>query len=526
MDQLCNVPIEELYPSPTNPRKTFEDMENLTASVREKGVRQPLLVRHKPSERGIYEIIAGARRYRASLAAGKETVPAIVQDLSDDEVLEIQLIENIQRSDLHPMEEADGYQMMLDRTEYDVPAIAQKVGKSETYVYQRLKLLDLIDPVRKAFLQNLITISHAILIARLQPKDQEEAFNWLFEDDWRGNRDHPERARELAQWIDRQIHLDLKGAPFKLTDESLLSEAGSCIRCPKRTGFTPTLFPDVKKKDTCTDRACFKKKLDAHVRQQLDKAARKKQDLVMVSSNHKTENKDLLGTTKYSQVEKAGECPDTRKAIVAEGYGLGVTKFICTNPDCPVHGKAQISSGDQKWKEEQQKKRAVLKKATLKREAIYRRISDKLNDGLLVNSTDRYSPISVQELRLIALALLHTRDHRSLSYLSQEKVDNIQEIIDQRIRTMDIAEITVTAMKLCLCNYLHFNEWHTDAAGIPELLALAADLYDIDLKKIEEEVAEKSARKPRAGKKPPGTDPEQPAPYPTDADSTNNEEEF
>jgi len=280
------IPISELVPSLTNPRKTFNDLEELTESVREKGVLQPILVR--PGANHAYEIIAGECRYRAARAAGLDSMPAIVRDLNDQETLEVQLIENVQRRDLRPMEEAYGFQLMLTRTAYDVPSLAAKIGKSETYVYQRLKLLDLIDDARRLLESDEITVSHAILLARLQPEDQSEALKTHYTKIWEYGCEEEmmefSSVRVLAAWIETSIHLDLKKAIFSTNDKSLLDGVGSCIECPKRTGFTPQLFPDIKKKDTCTDRACYVRKRQAYIKRKLVTAQKKGSPLAKIST--------------------------------------------------------------------------------------------------------------------------------------------------------------------------------------------------------------------------------------------------
>lgn len=175
-----------IAPSPTNPRKTFEPraLEELSASIKEHGVLQPVLVRPWPPERKrakghedgpLFELVAGERRVRASHAAGLEEVPALVRELSDEQVIDIQLVENIQRKDLHALEEADGYRQLMRVAKYDAARIAAKIGMSAKYVYDRIKLLELIEPLKKAFLADRFTVGHAIILARLSKEDQKRA---------------------------------------------------------------------------------------------------------------------------------------------------------------------------------------------------------------------------------------------------------------------------------------------------------------------------------------------------------------
>ena len=144
------TPIELLRRNPDQPRKAFGDAElgDLTDSIRDKGVLQPILVRPAPGAPGEYQIVAGERRWRAAQRAGLRTVPVLVRELDDLEVLEIAIIENVQRADLNPMEEAQGYKALIDRFGRTQEAVAKAVGKSRSHVANALRLLALPEEVR------------------------------------------------------------------------------------------------------------------------------------------------------------------------------------------------------------------------------------------------------------------------------------------------------------------------------------------------------------------------------------------
>jgi ParB family chromosome partitioning protein len=140
----------------------------------------------------------------------------------------------------------------LGEPAYTIAIIASRAGKSEAYVYGRIRLADLMSPVAEAFLKDQITIGHALLIAKLPASQQQEAFSAAFRGLWtsEGNSQVLIPVRELAAWIESNILLQLASAPFDKQDETLVPEAGSCVNCPKRTGFNKLLFPDVRK-DSC-----------------------------------------------------------------------------------------------------------------------------------------------------------------------------------------------------------------------------------------------------------------------------------
>jgi ParB family chromosome partitioning protein len=159
----ATLPVEMLSPSPLQPRKHFDDaaLEELTASLKEKGILQPLLVRPDPANAGHYEIIAGERRWRAAQRAQIHDVPVIVRELSDAEVLEVALIENLQRQDLSPVEEARGYRRLMDEFDHTQEEIGDIVGKSRAHVANMLRLLQLPDGAQRLIDDGKLTAGQA-----------------------------------------------------------------------------------------------------------------------------------------------------------------------------------------------------------------------------------------------------------------------------------------------------------------------------------------------------------------------------
>lgn len=156
------LPVEFIIANRANPRRTFnaEQLEELTNSIREKGVMQPLLVR--PSDDpNVFEIIAGERRWRAAQKAGLHDVPVIVRDVNDKEALELAIIENVQRADLNPLEEAMGYGQLIEQFDYTQQDLAQVIGKSRSHVANTLRLLRLPEDVRDMVASGTLTAGHA-----------------------------------------------------------------------------------------------------------------------------------------------------------------------------------------------------------------------------------------------------------------------------------------------------------------------------------------------------------------------------
>jgi ParB family chromosome partitioning protein len=160
-ESLRLVPIEHIHPNPRNPRKTFatEELQELAQSIRDKGLLQPLVVR--PRADGEFEIVAGERRWRAAQLASQHELPVLVRELTDSETLEIALIENIQREDLNPLEEARAYSELMEHFSYTQQQLAASVGKSRSHIANTLRLLTLPATVRTYIEQGKLTAGHA-----------------------------------------------------------------------------------------------------------------------------------------------------------------------------------------------------------------------------------------------------------------------------------------------------------------------------------------------------------------------------
>lgn len=158
-----SLPIDQLFPNPDQPRRQFdaEALDELSRSIRSKGVIQPLIVRPRGDSENQYEIVAGERRWRAAQAAGVHEVPVVIRDFSDEDVLEIAIIENIQRADLNPIEEAAGYEQLMSRFGHTQEKLAQALGKSRSHIANLLRLLTLPDVVKTAVIDGKLSAGHA-----------------------------------------------------------------------------------------------------------------------------------------------------------------------------------------------------------------------------------------------------------------------------------------------------------------------------------------------------------------------------
>lgn len=334
------IAIDQIHESTTNPRQTFEQtkLEELADSIRQHGLIQPITVR--PNSDG-FEIVAGARRFRAAQFAELFSLPARIVELDDAAAMEWQLVENSQRVDVHPYEEAQGFQRLLDLPGYDVAALVEKSGKSASHIYARLSLLQLIPAVAEAFTQECITTSHANLIARLPQQHQAEAFGNCWRKDWQDKEAHLLPAKHLSAWIQANLYLNLAEAPFDREDPNLKPEAGACVTCPRRSGFNTSLFADVQG-DQCLDAACFQGKVAAHIDREL--AARP--ELVQIETAWRPpaeQRPGALTRNAYREIAQPDNpdaeppCPSAKASVIVYGKNVGRTVTVCLDDECPVH---------------------------------------------------------------------------------------------------------------------------------------------------------------------------------------------
>jgi len=288
-EPAVRLPLTLLKPSPTNPRKRFDPakLAELADSIKKQGgVYQPILARRNPEYtegNGMppYEIVAGERRWRASGMAGAEDILTLVRDLTDFQAWEIQLSENIDRQDLHPLEEAEGLKRLL-RGELGGPGyanadeLAARLGKSRRWVFNRLALLNLCETARTALWEDKINASVAGLLARMHDTaQQKEALEHILQ----GFGGEPLSFRSASEWLQKKYMLRLSNARFDI--KAIYAVEGPCGQCGKRSGAAPDLFTDLASGgDHCLDAKCFEAKTDEAVEQVLANALTKGQTVL------------------------------------------------------------------------------------------------------------------------------------------------------------------------------------------------------------------------------------------------------
>src|ERR1700686_4279174 len=501
-NEYRSVPISILVESATNPRKRFDEknLEELAASMKAQGILAPLLVREL--EESKYEVVAGARRLRAAKLAELEIVPVRVVKLTDAESVEAQVVENLQREDIHPLEESLGFKSLLQLGEptYTIASIAARAGKSEAYVLGRIKLADLIPPVAEAFLKDTIAIGHALLIAKLPASQQQEALSAAFRGLWtsEGNSQVLIPVRELAAWIESNILLQLASAPFDKQDEALVPEAGSCVNCPKRTGFNKLLFPDVRK-DSCTSPDCFRAKIDASVKKTMEtkpqliqiSAAWNSREGAPLGRNHYVEleikkSKPNGASSKLSAVQKP--CDKMAEAIVMDGGKRGQVVKVCADPACRTHHPNPPSP--QQVERERAEERKRIEKEKLAITTRHR---------VLATILQRASaPLKKADLLAVAHYLIGHLSYSQVPALAKRhkvEVKNDSASAQGRLTKQGSKYDESELCKLLLEVSLLDSPYLRPSASRDDVLVTAAQRYRVDTEKLQKAVAKDFAAK-------------------------------
>jgi ParB family chromosome partitioning protein len=234
------VPIEQIRGGKLNPRKTFkeDELSELADSIREKGLVQPILVRPEPGASNSYEIVAGERRWRASQRAGLHTVPVIVRDLVDQEVLELAIIENVQRADLNPIEEAAGYQELIERYAYTQERLAEVIGKSRSHLANTLRLLKLPMTVQSMVEDGKISAGHA---RALVGRDDAEAIAKKIVDSQMNVRDVEALVQAGTETVQTTRRVRDKDADTKAFEKELADILGLKVEIRRGSGESGVL---------------------------------------------------------------------------------------------------------------------------------------------------------------------------------------------------------------------------------------------------------------------------------------------
>ncbi|HVC90585.1 MAG TPA: ParB/RepB/Spo0J family partition protein [Acidobacteriaceae bacterium] len=537
------IAVGRLLPSPKNPRVTFDEvtLRELADSIQAIGIQVPLLVRPLPG--GSYEIVAGHRRFNAAALLGLSDVPCIVRNLDDAAAREIMVVENLQRDDLPPMEEAEAY-LALKQILGSTQAIAARVGKPIAYVTRRLQLNSLGMHSRDAMRAQLITIDHALLLAKLGQEEQDKNLKWTLDTnagiktsveaviaDVTKRKAQEEKSRygawepgsvlELKNHIEQHTGRKLATAPWDLSATNLHADGVACLGCPSNTDDNRALFSDMSIDEaTCANGACWAVKQDTFVHIQMAAAGDKTLRLSWklseaeprmetvtraagVNSNGVKQGAYTITGPNEKAVLRQGQwvlakkdsCPKVRKGVTVDfeesrygdsGKGKpGEILQVCITPKCKVHPKAY----------ETRAKRSnaggydpVAEKKKREENAIAVAIENKIRLALAKRAVEKVEKLPIEALRMLLL---------------KREASEMPASVVADLKTASITGQAFARAVALLALYeseVEIREWQRPEAGRKEFLAtlkmLGVDGQEARKPKLEPKVAKPIAKKP------------------------------
>jgi ParB/RepB/Spo0J family partition protein len=514
---LITAPWDLVHDSPFQYRKTHDEekLQELTGNIIETGgIHQAILARRRfpnplfPEYNPLdgFEIVAGHRRKICGMRAGLAGGPLVVKDLDDLQVRRIQLTENIQRLDVHPIEEAEGFQELIDQHGETADAIAETIKKSRSYVYGRLKLLVLCKEVRQACLAGEIDAESALLIARLRTdKFQQKALGYI-KGKYIDMKDGGKKSyRQIRDLLNERFALNLKDAIFDTEAETLLPAAGSCVTCPKRSGNAPE-FADVasaKKEhaysrshlgpDVCTDPDCFDAKKKAHLK--LKAAELEAKGKVVIDGNKARQAIDAQGKLKDGFVPLADVRDALKQAkdkqietLHIQDPRSGKVVQAVRRDDLVAAGvkraapKPKTSGDSDKWERERAARDKMAEEEAKVRKLVLHQVHAKLR------ATDR----SLFDLQMLARSAIESMDYDGKDLLQELQGCETWQQLEDSIATLSAGDLACLMLDIALAYQVEPDGWDLQSGRAPATaLFQAAEHYGVDVDQVRAEVTGK-----------------------------------
>lgn len=515
------IELKRLHASPLNPRKTMGSLADVTGSFKTVGQISPLLVRPHAKKAGDFEVVCGHRRRAAGVELKWTHLLCVVRDLSDREAIECMLVENTARADVPPLEEAEAYAALHSPPHnLSVEEIAARVGKSESHVYQRIRVSQkLVDAGKKAVASGKLQFSGAIVVTRLEDAaEQRQAVAEIIR-----NVGDAGASADSARWVVGRFLRVLSNAPFDTGDAKLVPAAGACTACPKRSDKQAALFAeaDDKKVARCMDGACWTKKDEVRKAAVLEKA--KKTGLEVVTGK-KAEELFKYGQPVRGSIDLDAECSRAQR-----GTWRDVLKNETPKPTIVVDEKGDLheivseklalaaaKKRGLKWAQPPSKGGTAFddpKTARDRRErdrleeAVGTRLEFEIGMAIAANPvavlTDIARTALAARLNLSTWGAIEPAVRRGFTHPELEKrnrrvVDAASEHLDKFINTKQRSEGDLLALlwELCVRNADH------DDSDLRELAArIPLDVSDIEARAKAQIETEKAAKKEARGGK-------------------------
>jgi ParB/RepB/Spo0J family partition protein len=433
---FARLPLAQLVESPYNRRRYDETkLAEMAASISAQGVVQPIVVRPAPGPTGAskkFEIVAGNRRVRASKLARQEFVPALIRDLTDEQALEIILIENIQREELHPLDEAEAFKLLIEIAKLTPEQVAQRIGRSYDYVLQRIKLRALAPAAQKVFREDALPTEHALMVSRLNEGDQARAVKHFAAVNKRDG--HFPTVSDAREFVDAEIKL--------AAAREAVRAALAGVKADHQLGVPITSLPSWQ-----------------HNRHRL----------VLW--------KDLLYSDQY-KLAQGKACDTAAVGVYADRDRAGDTEMVCVGAKCQVHSPEKTKKKTKAKGEAKGKAAAAVRGPDLHH--LARNMAKNRAVGLVRTKTKH----GVEDLRFIAYAVADQdySDHDVILVRHGLKAGaGIEKLID---RAKTAAELLTLMLELALFGYYVSGSWQ---GLVRKRLAAFEKRYGIDMPKLERE---------------------------------------
>lgn len=496
--------IADLHESPFNERKFFDQaqLESLALNIKAEGILQPLLVRPRipamfagdPDAAAGHEVVCGHRRLRAAAIAGLESVPCLVRAMTDAEAKSAQISENLQRENVNALEEAEALRSLMEEHDLSVADLIARTGKTKSYIYGRLKLLTLNDVSRKAFIAGDMQIEIALVLARMpSEKLQLDALAKIKSNHFESELTDGGKSgyRRVREFLHERYMTDLKSALFPLDDAELLTSAGACTACPKRSGCTPELFGDVVEhkaayssraggENVCTDPDCFAEKKKLQLKR--DQSALEAKGHVVVAGgaarNAISANGEVKGAyVELSTVKDAIKGKTDIAIVTIQDPRTGKTKKAVKVADVKAAG-VKVKEPAKKHDYEADRKKREAEEARREEAWDIERIARrKLLD--VTRATIAAAPRTTFDLQVIARMAWNGTDWNLRDFIA-ELWGTTASAIEKRIGSMASDEASRFMIDCAIVAHVTGNSYQLDRE--PTNLIAFAKNYGVDIK--------------------------------------------
>lgn len=474
METIQDIALDQLHESPFNPRRTFTGIDELATNIVAEGrIHQPILVRPRSDGAG-FEIVFGHRRVRAARFVELASAPCMVRDMTDAQSRSAQVAENLQRADVHPLEEAEGFMSMIQNDGLSIDDLVAKFGKSRTYFYNRFKLLDACPALRNAYLANELGTEATQLIARLPSIALQEKALECIREDAQARLDNGGKVtyRRIQALLNERFSLELSKAIFDIADADLLPDAGSCVDCWKRSGNAPEFADTIERgenadnqsmasargsADVCTDPDCFAEKKNVHLLRVVPRAPKAASSTAATSIESKPTDQQVepvvteIGTSRGDAREAPGPTTDSAASSGGEDPQAPTAEPAATPARAPRRKPIDADATP-----------ATL--ASRSRLDLLKRVRER------ALATER----SAFDLRLVAKFVCESiawRHRATLEGLYDYGIGNLTSRID----AMQPSEVALFLLDCALTANVMVGE--EDAAELPSYLLTAAEHY-------------------------------------------------